>query len=311
MILTIGTTPAVQRVMLFSNLKINEVNRASATYETSAGKAVNVAKALAALGSSHKTVCAGFLGGGRGTFVKAHLQSLAVGDAWVESSASTRLCTTIIDQEANTQTELVEESGPAKPEELSRLLEKLRELMGSARAVVLAGSLAPGVPPTFYRECLELAGASTVLSIVDAQGEPLTHALEAGPSIVKINRMELMKSTQAEIEGNWTVRRGVETLQRKGAKAVIVTAGSQPVLCSDGKKVTEILPPRIEALNPIGSGDSFSAGLLNALLRGADLFEAARFGVACGVANALTLLPAEFEKRQVDELVTQVRMVAA
>ena len=50
MILCIGTTPAAQRVMIFRKLVLEGVNRAVLTLDGVAGKSVNVAKVLHALG---------------------------------------------------------------------------------------------------------------------------------------------------------------------------------------------------------------------------------------------------------------------
>ena len=68
MILCLGTTPAVQRVMVFTKLTLDAVNRAATTLDGAAGKSVNVAKVLKSLGE--RPVATGFLGGDRGTFVR-------------------------------------------------------------------------------------------------------------------------------------------------------------------------------------------------------------------------------------------------
>jgi tagatose 6-phosphate kinase len=52
--------------------------------------------------------------------------------------------------------------------------------------------------------------------------------------------------------------------------------------------VRHISPPAIKAVNPIGSGDSYAAGLAVGLLRKMDLFDACRLGTACAAANATT-----------------------
>ena len=54
-----------------------------------------------------------------------------------------------------------------------------------------------------------------------------------------------------------------------------------------------LFPPTVKALNSVGSGDSCTAGIVHALLRGREMPEAARFGLACGAANAETLEPGE------------------
>ncbi len=68
MILCVGTTPAVQRVMIFRKLALDEVNRASSTLDGVAGKSINVAKVLKSLGE--EPVAVSFLGGDRGAYLR-------------------------------------------------------------------------------------------------------------------------------------------------------------------------------------------------------------------------------------------------
>ena len=69
-------------------------------------------------------------------------------------------------------------------------------------------------------------------------------------------------------------------LCERGAQRVVITAGKEPALAFDGRSFWRVQAPRIEALNPIGSGDAFTAGLVWRLLRGEDLGEACRWGSA-------------------------------
>jgi len=57
------------------------------------------------------------------------------------------------------------------------------------------------------------------------------------------------------------------------------------------------------AVNAIGSGDAFAAGMVWRLLRGDNLAEACRWGSAAGAANALTLMAGEVDRAQVERLV--------
>ena len=90
-ILCIGTTPAVQRVMVFHQLAVGAVNRATTTVDGAAGKSVNVAKVLRALGEP--VMAAGFLGGARGEFVRRILKERGISLAFVRVSEPTRQCT--------------------------------------------------------------------------------------------------------------------------------------------------------------------------------------------------------------------------
>ena len=68
MILCLGTTPAVQRVMVFRSLAIDAVNRAVTTLDGIAGKSINVAKVLRVLGE--RPMATGFLNGSRAPSLK-------------------------------------------------------------------------------------------------------------------------------------------------------------------------------------------------------------------------------------------------
>jgi tagatose 6-phosphate kinase len=299
-ILCIGTTPAVQRVMVFPKLAVGAVNRAATTIDGAAGKSVNVAKVLHALGEC--VVATGFLGGARGEFVRNVLRERGIALAFIPVGEQTRQCTTVIDESAGAQTELVEESRPVAPDNYEKLMRFLRRRVQGCRAVVMSGTLTPGAPAHFYFECTRLARAAGVLSVVDALGSALLKTLKASPSLVKPNRAELAATVGREVKTEAAVVSGMRELRELGAERVVVTAGKEPTLAFDGRNVWRVHTPRIPAVNPIGSGDAFTAGLVWRLLRGDDLGEACRWASAAGAANALTLMAGEVERAEVDRL---------
>src|SRR5882672_1394349 len=192
MFLCIGATPAAQRVMVFRNVTPDSVNRAITTVEGIAGKAVNVAKVLKTLGAD--PVAVGFLGGQRGEDIRRALRERGIKQEFVSVPSPTRQCVTVIDQQAQTQTELVEESQPVSPEHYEALIEIVRRRMPGSKTTILSGTLTPRAPTDFYLKCVECANASATLAILDVKGEPLTLALQARPGLVKPNREELAAS---------------------------------------------------------------------------------------------------------------------
>jgi len=89
--------------------------------------------------------------------MRADLDTAYISHAFLDVDAATRLCVTVIDRAAHTATELIEEPSAVKKTDVQLLLKKLRELLVPASLLVLSGSLAPGVPATFYRDCVALA----------------------------------------------------------------------------------------------------------------------------------------------------------
>ena len=304
MILCLGTTPAVQRVMVFRRLALDTVNRAAQTLDGAAGKSINAAKVLRALGE--RPVATGFLGGAPGEFIRSTLHSLGVELDFVTVDAPTRQCMTVIDDAAQTHTELVEESRAVPSTAYEQLLQIVRRHVGQCRAVVMSGTIAPGGPVDLYATCARLARAAGALTVVDAQGPPLREVLGAGPGLVKPNRAELAATVERDLPDETSVQRAMRELHERGAARVVVTAGREPTLAFDGCRFWRVTSPRIQAANPIGSGDSFTAGLVWRLLRGDDLGEACRWGQAAGTANALTLMPGDLRAADVERLACEM-----
>jgi tagatose 6-phosphate kinase len=306
MILCIGTTPAAQRVMVFKRLSLDAVNRATTTLDGVAGKSINVAKVLKTLGET--PVATGFVGGSRGGHIREALVARGIEAEFVIVASPTRQCITVIDQAAGTITELVEEAKAVEPDDFRHLIAFIEQRVNGCRAVVMSGTIAAGGQDSFYQHCTELARRSGAFSIVDAQGAPLTLALQANPDLVKPNRQELGRTVGRELCTEEDAIGAIRELQFRGAKRVVVTAGKQPTLAADGERFWRIRPPAITAVNPIGSGDAFTAALTWRLLRGDDLGEACRWGAAAGAANALSLMPGELESQDVERLSSQVQV---
>jgi tagatose 6-phosphate kinase len=304
-ILCVGTTPAAQRVMIFRRLTPDAVNRAATTLDGVAGKAINVAKILKTLGAH--PVATGFLGGQRGESLRAAMAQKKIESDFVTVKSPTRQCITVIDESAGTHTELVEESRPVTPADFKKFIAVVRRRIAGCRAAVMSGTIASGVPATLYHDCVRLAENAGLLSVVDAQGAALTEALKAKPGLVKPNRPELAATTGRELKSDADVMRAMRELHERGAQRVIVTAGREPALAFDGKIFRRIITPRIRVVNPIGSGDAFTAGVVLRLLRGDDLGEACRWGAAAGAANALTPQPGELNRGDATRLAKVVR----
>jgi tagatose 6-phosphate kinase len=305
-ILCIGTTPAAQRVMIFRKLTPDAVNRAGTTLDGIAGKAINVAKILKALGAH--PIATGFLGGQRGAFLRAVMAEKRIESDFVSVKAPTRQCITVIDESASIHTELVEESRPVGLEDFKKFMVIVRRHIVGCRAVVMSGTIASGSPVTLYYDCVRLAEKAGAISIVDAQGAALTEALKAKPGLVKPNRPELAATVGRELKSEADVMRAMRELRERGAQRMIVTAGREPALAFDGRIFWRIFTPQIPVVNPIGSGDAFTAGVVWRLLRGDDVGEACRWGAAAGAANALTPMPGELSRQDVTRLAKKVRV---
>lgn len=303
----LGTTPTVQRTMMFDRLHLDDVNRAKAVVQHASGKSVNAARVAGVLGAS--AIATGFLGGDSGRFLRQCLDAQGIRHDFVEIASPTRLCITLLDRAAHTATELVEEHGPATAEETSALLQNVQTLLAGKKWLIMSGSLAPGVPDGFYADCCAMAHQAWANAIVDGRGEALLQALPQRPMVIKPNIAELSATVKFPIDGDTTLKRAIAAAVDLGATWIVVTMGKAGAVASDGKEFWRITSPAITPVNAIGSGDAFAAGLTVALSRGADVPQACRLATACGVANALTNLSGQVELEDVKRIELQVQIV--
>lgn len=304
MFLCIGPTPAAQRVMIFPRLTLERVNRAVTTLDGAAGKSVNVAKVLRELGA--EPIAAGFVGGHWGETIVQHLKSRGIATDFVQVAAPTRQCVTVIDEATGSVTELVQESSAVLAANYEQLMTIARRQLPRCKAVVLSGTITPGGPAGFYGACVQAARSANVLSLVDASGPALMEALKFGPGVVKPNRNELAVSVGRPLEKEAEVAEAMRELRARGAERVVTTAGTEATLAFDGQTFWRIKAPVVKALNPIGSGDAFTAGLVWRLVLGDNLGEACRWAAAAGAANALSAMPGDLARKDIDRLLAEV-----
>ncbi len=288
-ILCLAVTPAVQRTQFMATLQPGEVNRIRRTIVTASGKGVNVALALKHLGGQPRLL--GFQGGDSGRFIAADMERLGIEARWIEVPAPTRHCHTLIEDDTGRITELVEEAVPPAPEHWQQFAQQLESSLEGCGWMAISGALPPGAPPDALAQFGQAATARGVKLCVDSQGSPLRHTLVARPALVKLNTEELQRTCALPDRSASSLANGAGQLMKLGAASVLVTDGPHPAHLFSSSGHWSLQPPAIPMVNPIGSGDSVTAGLLFALQQGQTLVEAAAFGLACGSANALTETP--------------------
>ena len=101
----------------------------------------------------------------------------------------------------------------------------------------------------------------------------------------------------------------LEALRGWGSDWAILTLGEQGALFDAGERRWSARPPVVEAINPIGSGDAMTAGLMTGLVRGLSSEECFRLGMAAAAANTLTWDACRFDAAAVEALLPQVEMV--
>lgn len=287
-ILVVGLNPAWQKILEFEWLRTGEVNRARNLVQLASGKGMNAAKVLRRLG--HEVHLLQALGGSNGQRCMVACQALGIQSlhAWVEEE--TRQCLTLVDYGSGTATEIIEPFGIESPGMGEAVLALLPKEPSAFDAVLFSGTVPPGLPDDMYRRIL--AGSKSRLSMLDAwKGVDAT--LLSQVDYVKVNRAE---------------HASLEPLAGEGGPLFLVTDGAGEAEVKRGRKLQVRIPTaRLDRVrNPIGAGDTVSAGTLHFLLEGVEPVEAFRRGLAMGSASCLNLEPAQFAWEEFEALLPRV-----
>jgi 1-phosphofructokinase family hexose kinase len=284
-LLALGTTPTVQRTLTFDRLRVGGVNRAASCHDFASGKAVNVARVLAALGEP--TTVLGLAGGVRGELLRRDLGDAGIPHELVAVESSTRLCVTVVSEGDRSATELVEEPGEVSFDDGRRLLTLLGERLGGVSHLIVSGSLAPGLTETYHEQCVATAHEAGAACVIDGRGPPLLAALREGPMVARMNAEELATTVGRPTSSQSALREAMREIVAAGAAWCVVTRGLGGASATNGDEFWDVPTPRVETVSAVGSGDAFTAGLTLAMSRGDSVPTACRYAAACGAANAM------------------------
>lgn len=302
MILTVTLNAAIDRTMAVPNFRQGNRHRSVESRTVAGGKGINVARALARLG--RPVLATGLAGGPTGQRLIEELAEEQILHDITPIGAESRINLAVVDPTSGEQTEINERGPEVKPAELDRFLEKLLYLARGARICVIAGSVPPSVPASFAARMiseLKQLGAETIL---DADGEPLTAGLRAGPAAVTPNVSEAEGAVGHEFNDRDDFLAGLTSLVELGAEEAMITRpqGCFASLLEDSERRTyEVTGPALEPVAAVGSGDAFLAGFAAARFDGRPAQDCLRFAVACGAEStqhfgAGTLDPAAVER---------------
>ncbi|MEU6088859.1 1-phosphofructokinase family hexose kinase [Streptomyces sp. NPDC047085] len=296
MILTVTLNTALDITYRVRSLRPHTSHRVSDVIERPGGKGVNVARVLAALG--HEVTVTGFAGGATGRAVRERLtQTPGLTDALVPVAGPTRRTIAVVDELSGDTTQLNEPGPQIAPAEWGAFLDRYEELLPSASAVALSGSLPPGVPVGAYAGLVRAARSACVPVLLDTSGEPLRRGVAARPDIIKPNADEL-----AELTGSHEPSRATQDARRRGAHAVVASLGAEGLLAVTPDGHWRAAPPTRLHGNPTGAGDSAVAGLLSGLVEHLSWPDRLARAVALSAATVRAPAAGEFDPAAYEEL---------
>ncbi|CAA9529922.1 MAG: 1-phosphofructokinase [uncultured Thermomicrobiales bacterium] len=288
--LAVTCNAAIDTTYVLDRFAPGEIHRVARVASSPGGKGNNVARVLATLG--HTVTATGFAGGHAGRFIAEGLARAGVEPDFVAVEGESRVCLTLVETATGVVSEIREPGVRVAAADADRLLDRVAALARNAGAVVVSGSLAPGLPDDFYARLLTAARAAGAFVALDTSGQALRRGISGRPDLIAPNRNELAG----------LLDRAVDT----GVDDLITAASADligPVLAEDALVLLSLGPagavlighrgafraeaPAVDVVNTVGCGDALLAGFLDARARGAVDTGALADAVAVGTAAAL------------------------
>jgi 1-phosphofructokinase family hexose kinase len=308
-IVTVTLNAAVDRTLTVPNFQLGHRHRASRSLTSAGGKGVNVARALKRLESP--VIASGLAGGRTGDRIVEELAAEAILNDFVRIGDESRTSSAVVDPTAGTLTEIYEWGPAVQRDELEMLLDKLRYLSRVASYVVFSGSLPRDVPDDFYAEAIRDLNRRGVHTVLDTEGEPLRHGVDAEPYLVSPNQREAESLVGQEFSEDEDFVMALDAIADLGARNVLIT---QETACFGLFREERTLRrfrasiARIDPIASVGAGDVLLAGFLAARFEGRPLDDALRQGVGCAAASVLELGAGRFDPREAGRLASSVEL---
>ncbi|HEX2910700.1 MAG TPA: 1-phosphofructokinase [Chloroflexia bacterium] len=281
MIYTVTLNPALDRELTVPALTFDSVLRATAARVDWGGKGFNVSRVLAVLGG--ESIALGFAGGRTGEALREGLASLGIMTGFIPIAGETRTNVSIVTEDCAHHIK-VNEGGPTiSAEEQAALKALVQKRARSGDWWVLAGSLPPGIEPSFYAELIGDIKAAGGRVILDTSAEALKCGYAAQPYLIKPNALEISQLTGRPV--NTVDEAIIAAGNLKGVEYIVVSMGRAGALLLHEGRGWFASAPAVQERNPIGAGDSLVAGLVWGFCQNSPT-EALRWGVACGAATA-------------------------
>ncbi len=298
MILTVCLSPSVDITVEVDALEVGKTNVARRKRMRPGGKALNVALGVARLGG--EALATGFMYRENGGMFEELLERGGVRHSFIMNEGRVRENYKFIDHRSML-TEVNDVGAEVPPENLEKLLERVRRLSAVSAVTVISGGLPRGVDASYYGDLFR-AVAPGSLRVADATGGKLNAAVAAGVDLVKPNLDELENCIGRELSCRQDMLDACRELVRRGAKTVLLSLGKEGAVLTDGKEGYYCRSTSVAVNSTVGAGDAMVAAAAMKMAERAPMPEILRAGTAAGTAAVTTFDEIAFPPEKYKEI---------
>ncbi|MBQ4119973.1 MAG: 1-phosphofructokinase [Clostridia bacterium] len=287
MIYTVTLNPSLDYIAFTDTICEGKTNRTKDEYIVPGGKGLNISILLSRL--CCPSTALGFIGGFTGKELQNLLKAESINCNFTEVADTTRINFKL---NSGKITEFNGSGITLDTDKIEKLKTRIKNLK-SGDWLCLSGSIPKGAKADIYKE-LALSAPDSVITVIDAVGEPLKQALLAKPFLIKPNRDELCDFFGVDKIADEDIEIYAKKLQNMGAQNVMISLGSAGafLLNSNGKTYFQKAPEG-NPINTVAAGDSMIAGFIKRYCETNDFADSLKFAVAAGSATAFSKWLAE------------------
>lgn len=304
-VLTVTVNPAIDKSASIPALIADKKLKCSTPVFEPGGGGINVARTIKRLGE--EAIALFFSGGHNGEILENLLLKEEVKAMPIHIKGETRENFTALDLSSNHQYRFGMPGPLVRDNEWKQMLEEI-ERFKNVKYVIASGSLTVGVPEDFFARIAGICKKKNIKLIVDAAGKALQLVAENGVYLLKPNLGELaFLAGKQELTERDVKEISKDMISKFQCEIIITSLGASGAMLVTETITKLISAPCIKVKSTVGAGDSLVGGIVAALLKGFDIIEATKYGVASGTAATMNPGTQLCSSKDVENLYAQIK----
>lgn len=299
MIITVTVNPAIDKVLIVDQFRLNETNRIRHQFTCVGGKGTHVSFNLSLLGIN--SIVTGVIHGKVGQEILTFLSLDQIDlQLIILKEGNSRTNYVLIDG-ANNCT-LLSEKGPMLDDaELDLLTDRYSTLVGEGDTVVISGD-ASNQKRNIQDKLINIAQRRNAKICLDTSGESLIKGVQRVPFLIKPNLDELKFLCGRELHSQEDILTAMDELTDLGIQIIVVSCGSKGSIVYAEGHYYKVIAPKVSVKNTVGCGDALLAGILAGFEQSLSIVANLKQATAVAAAAAMNESTAGFKPELIPRL---------
>ncbi|MCI8654031.1 MAG: hexose kinase [Angelakisella sp.] len=285
-IITLSLNPAIDATLWVERIGKGEDNSVRYEKYESAGKAMNVSRALGIYGvQTQALVLAGAHNRER---YEEPLKEEGIQYTIIPVEGYTRENISIV-EENRTVTRFLREGFTVPYEAITQLLELLSQEVKERTLVVISGTLPGGITDKLLMDiCLTIKEHGGLVALDTSARFSPQELEQIEPWLIKPNLRELEGLAHRELAGTQEIISFCRELEDRGVRHCLVSMGDSGILYTGEEGVYQVMVPNVSVVSAVGSGDYCLAGFVLGQATKKSLLQSLKTAASFGTAACLT-----------------------